>query len=64
MKFEALNINCQNCANTIKNALEAEFGKIEVDLTKEPKVVEVASLDPQKVSSFKEAMNELGFEVL
>ena len=39
IKFKVANIHCENCANTIKNALEDEFGEIKVDLSVEPRVV-------------------------
>ena len=40
-KFKVANIHCENCANTIKNALEDEYGEIKVDLGVEPRVVSV-----------------------
>ena len=40
-KFKVANIHCENCANTIKNALGDEYGEIKVDLSVEPKVVSV-----------------------
>ena len=61
--FEANNIHCQNCANTIKNALEDDFGKIEVDLSKEPKQVSV-NIDDSEVEKFKAEIADLGFEVI
>lgn len=63
MTFEASNINCQNCANTIKNALREDFGEISVDLSCEPRKVSV-QIDESKVEAFKEAMDELGFEII
>ena len=63
MTFEASNINCQNCANTIKNALREDFGEISVDLSKQPRQVSV-QIDESKVEAFKEAMDELGFEII
>ena len=63
MTFEASNINCQNCANTIKNALREDFGEISVDLSKQPRQVSV-QIDENKVEAFKEAMDELGFEII
>ena len=54
--FEANNIHCQNCANTIKNALEDDFGKIEVDLSKDIK--------DSDVEKFKSEMADLGFDII
>lgn len=62
--FTASNINCQNCANTIKVSLEDDFGDIEVDLTKSPKEVTVELADEAAVISFKEEMADLGFTVI
>lgn len=63
MTFEANNINCQNCANTIISELKDDFGDIAVDLGFEPRRVSV-ELDESKEQSFKDAMSELGFDVI
>ncbi|QWU80330.1 copper chaperone [Campylobacter novaezeelandiae] len=63
MKFKVANINCQNCANLIKNSLEDEFGKIEVDLNVMPRTVEI-NITQEKLEDFKKEMSDLGFEVL
>ena len=63
MTFEANNINCANCANTIKNALKDEFGEISVDLSTTPRRVSV-EIDESRIDAFKEAMDELGFSVI
>ncbi|MDO5046364.1 heavy-metal-associated domain-containing protein [Campylobacter sp.] len=62
-KFKVANVNCENCANTIKNALEDDFGSIEVDLKSEPRVVSV-NLDDKDVEKFKSELDNLGFEVI
>ena len=61
--FEVNNVHCQNCANTIKNALEDDFGEIKVDLGVEPKVVSV-NLDGKDEAKFKEELDDLGFSVI
>ena len=61
--FEANNIHCQNCANTIKNALEDDFGEIKVDLSKEPRQVSV-DIKVGDVEKFKSEMADLGFDVI
>ena len=61
--FEVDNIHCQNCANTIINALEDDFGEIKVDLSKEPRQVSV-DIDDSMVEKFKAEMADLGFEVI
>ena len=62
--FTANNINCQNCANTIKVSLEDDFGDIHVDLTKNPKEVTLELSDEIQEVTFKEEMAELGFTVI
>lgn len=62
-KFEVANINCQNCANTIKGALEDEFGEISVDLSQEPKIVS-ADIKDSEVDKFKNELEDLGFSVI
>ena len=61
--FEVNNVHCQNCANTIKNALGDEYGEIKVDLSAEPKVVSV-NLDGKDEAKFKEELDDLGFSVI
>ncbi|MBK1993557.1 heavy-metal-associated domain-containing protein, partial [Campylobacter novaezeelandiae] len=61
--FKVANINCQNCANLIKNSLEDEFGKIEVDLSVMPRTIEI-DITQEKLEDFKKEMSDLGFEVL
>lgn len=63
-KFQASNINCQNCANTIKVSLEDDFGDIEVDLSKEPKEVSVNIENSDQLEAFKDEMSDLGFDVI
>lgn len=63
-KFKADNINCQNCANTIKVSLEDDFGPIEIDLSVEPKTVSVSLENDEQVAAFKSEMSELGFDIL
>lgn len=60
MKFEVENVKCQKCANTIKNALKEDFGKIEVNV--EEKTVEV-NIEENQVQKFIDEMDDLGFTV-
>lgn len=62
-KFKVANIHCENCANTIKNALEGEYGEIKVDMSAEPKTVSV-NLDGKDEAKFKEELDDLGFSVI
>lgn len=64
MKFEVKNINCQSCVNLIKNSLEDEFGKIDIDLSCEPKILSVNITDNQTKAKFIDELDELGFEII
>lgn len=63
MIFEVANIECQNCANTIKNALFDDFGDISVDFSFNPRRLSV-ELKDDEIKAFKDALSDLGFEVL
>lgn len=63
MKFKVTNINCQNCANLIKNSLEDIFGEIKIDLDANPRTLSL-NLDNSREEEFKKELSELGFEVL
>ncbi len=60
MQFQIANITCQNCANLIKNEIEDEFGKIEIDVAK--KILSI-DLDESKKSAFIKALDALGYKV-
>ncbi|MCR8679537.1 MULTISPECIES: heavy-metal-associated domain-containing protein [Campylobacter] len=64
MKFEVKNINCQSCVNLIKNSLEDEFGKIDIDLSCEPKILTIDINSDEIKAKFIDELNELGFEVI
>ena len=64
MKFEVKNINCQSCVNLIKNSLEDEFGKIDIDLSCEPKILSIDIANSQIKAKFIEELSELGFEII
>jgi copper chaperone len=59
--FKALNIKCDGCANTIKKALKAKFGEIDVDLTQEPRVVTLDIKDEESEIDFRKKMRLLGY---
>lgn len=63
MKFKVANINCQNCANLIKNSLEDIFGEIKIDLDVSPRTLSL-NLDNSREEEFKKELSELGFEFL
>lgn len=62
--FQAHNISCKNCANTIKVSLEDDFGDIEVNLEVIPREVTVEIDSTEREAKFKEEMKALGFEII
>lgn len=59
--FEAKNIMCENCANTIKVSLEDDFGEVKVDVANKHVSLNIEEKD---VVAFKEEMADLGFDVV
>ena len=59
--FIALNIKCGGCANTVKESLKKEFGEVEVDLEKEPRVVTVEINNEEHEQLFRKKMRALGY---
>lgn len=60
LRLKVDNINCQNCANLIKNALEGEFGEIDIDVAN--KIV-TANVETKESENFCTQLDELGFSV-
>ncbi|PSM52632.1 heavy-metal-associated domain-containing protein, putative copper metallochaperone CopZ [Campylobacter blaseri] len=60
-KFKVEGINCQNCANLIKNSLEDDFGKIEVNVADKEVLVDIKD---EEISNFSKEINDLGFEFI
>ncbi len=58
--FEVLNVKCGGCANTLKKALKEEFGEVEVDLEKEPRVITLEITDERK-EALKLKLRSLGY---
>ncbi len=59
--FEVLNVKCGGCAATIKDALKAEFGEVEVDLELEPRVVSLEIKDEAHEELFRQKIKSLGY---
>ena len=62
--FEVSNIECEGCANTIKKRLVGlGFDGVEVDLNFNPKRVSIELDSEDKLSLFKDTLNDLDFIV-
>ncbi|MGP1561871.1 MAG: heavy-metal-associated domain-containing protein [Helicobacteraceae bacterium] len=59
--FQAANIECNGCANTVKAALLDDFGEVKVDVAKKEVTLELGS--PSDEKKFKEIMADIGFDV-
>ena len=59
--FEVLNIKCEGCANSIKKALSPSFEYVEVDLSKEPRIVTVELRNSEDEELFKKSLRALGY---
>lgn len=59
-----MNIKCEGCANSIKNALSKDFGNIEVDLTKEPRIVTVDIKNEEDEEKLKIVLKKLGYPLV
>lgn len=60
MKFKVNNINCINCANTIKAELQDTYGKIDINVEQKELSIDLA---PQELENFRSDLAELGFEI-
>lgn len=62
--FKVLNIKCEGCANSIKKALSLYFDFIEVDLTKEPRIVTVEIKEEKDEEELKRVLRTLGYPLI
>ncbi len=62
--FAVANIRCEGCANSIKKALSPHFEYVEVDLTKEPRIVTVELEKESDEEKFKEILISLGYPLV
>ena len=62
-KYQVLNVKCGGCAGTLKNKLEPEFGKIDVDLEVMPRVITIykENIDEAKL---REMLKSLGYPMV
>ena len=58
--FEVNNVKCGGCANTLKSALAKDFGKIEVDLTLEPRRITL-DIEEASIPELRIQLKKLGY---
>ncbi|BCD68057.1 heavy-metal-associated domain-containing protein [Nitratiruptor sp. YY09-18] len=62
--FQVQNIRCEGCANSIKKALSAHFGFVEVDLSKMPRIVTVELKSEDDKKKLKNILLSLGYPMI
>ena len=62
-RFEIQNVKCGGCANTLKAKLEPIFGKIDIDLSVEPRVISILNnkVDEEKL---RNKLIKLGYPMI
>lgn len=61
--FKVINVKCGGCANTLKEKLAEEFGKVDVDLSKEPREITL-DIDDEQIENLGKALKKLGYPFL
>ncbi|MCK9162357.1 MAG: heavy-metal-associated domain-containing protein [Arcobacter butzleri] len=61
--FEVNNVKCGGCANTLKKGLKSEFGEVEVDLEKFPRVITLL-IDDTKIDTLKSKLRSMGYPLV
>ena len=61
--YQVLNVKCGGCAGTLKNKLEKEFGKVDVDLEKTPREIHIHKdeIDEMKLRSL---LKSIGYPLI
>ena len=58
--FQVINIKCGGCASTLKEKLFEEFGKVEVNLEKEPREITL-DIKEEEIPTLGKALKKLGY---
>ena len=58
--FQVFNVKCGGCASTLKEKLFEKFGKVEVDLEKEPREITLDIAD-EEIDDLGQALKKLGY---
>ena len=58
--FQILNVKCNGCATRVRNALESQFGSVEVNLDVMPREITL-EIDDSNIDSLKQKCKSLGY---
>lgn len=58
--FEVINVKCGGCANTLKKALQDEFGEVEVNLDIEPRQITL-DIEESAIPALRKKLIGLGY---
>lgn len=58
--FEVINVKCGGCANTLKSALQKEFGDVEVNLDIEPRQITL-DIEESDILFLRKKLKSLGY---
>ena len=61
--FQVVNVKCGGCATTLREKLSDKFGKIEVNLTKEPREITL-DIKEEDIPLLAEALKKLGYPLV
>lgn len=59
-KLQVENVKCGGCANTLKKALEADYGNVEVDLEKMPREITL-EIEEKDMENLKLKLRDIGY---
>ncbi len=60
-EFKVLNVKCAGCAGTVKKALKEEFGKVDVNLEVEPRIITLVTDKNFNEENLRKKMKKLGY---
>lgn len=61
--LEVHNVKCSGCANTLKKALSADFGEVEVDLEAMPRKITL-NINQSDMDNLKLKLRSLGYPLV
>lgn len=58
--FEVQNVKCNGCANTLKKALQSDFGNVEVNLDVMPRQITL-DIEENQIENLKLKLRNIGY---